>query len=68
MDLLGISSSLAYECEAMVPIEVGVGSFRTDHYDPETNEVNHHHLYVDMIEEVRTNSQLKVGLLSMKDC
>ena len=67
MALLRISSSLAYECEAMVPIEVGVGSFRTDHYDPETNEVNHH-LYVDMIEEVRTNSQLKVGLLSMKDC
>ena len=47
--------SLTYGCEAMVPVEVGAGSFRRDHYDPEANEANHR-LYLDMIEEVRTNS------------
>ena len=33
--------SLTYGCEAMVPVEVGAGSFRRDHYDPQANEVNH---------------------------
>ncbi|XP_074374760.1 uncharacterized protein LOC141715179 [Apium graveolens] len=38
--------SLVYGCEAMVPVEVGAGSFRRDNYDSETNEFNHH-LYLD---------------------
>ena len=52
--------SLTYGCEAMVPVEVGAGSFRRDHYDPEANEANHR-LYLDMIEEVRTNSQIRLA-------
>ncbi|XP_074363199.1 uncharacterized protein LOC141703637 [Apium graveolens] len=44
--------SLVYGCEAMVPVEVGAGSFRRDNYDSEANEVNHR-LYLDMIEETR---------------
>ena len=45
--------TLTYGCEAMVPVEVGTSSFRRDHYDPETNECNHH-LYLDIIEMSRT--------------
>ncbi|WOH00578.1 hypothetical protein DCAR_0519944 [Daucus carota subsp. sativus] len=44
--------TLTYGCEAMVPVEVGAGSFRRDNYDPENNEVNHR-LYLGLIEEVR---------------
>ena len=39
----------------MVPVEVRVGSFRRDHYDPQANKVNHC-LYLDMIEEIREDS------------
>ena len=31
---------LAYECEAMVPIEVGAGSFRRDYFDQLDNDAN----------------------------
>ena len=51
---------LTYGCEAMVPVEVGAGSFRRDHYDAEVNEVNHR-LYLDMVEEVRTTSQTRLA-------
>ncbi|XP_074346802.1 uncharacterized protein LOC141685606 [Apium graveolens] len=50
--------SLVYGCEAMVPVEVGVGSFRRDNYDSEENEVNHR-LYLDMIEETREDVQIR---------
>ncbi|XP_063936084.1 uncharacterized protein LOC135147163 [Daucus carota subsp. sativus] len=52
--------SLTYGCEAMVLVKVGAGSFCRDHYDPEMNEANHR-LYLDMIEEVRTNSQIRLA-------
>ena len=52
--------SLTYGCEAMVPVEVGSGSFRRDHYDPKANEVNHR-LYLDMIEETREDSQARLA-------
>ena len=51
---------LTYGCEAMVPVEVGAGSFRRDHYNAEVNEVNHR-LYLDMVEEVRTTSQTRLA-------
>ncbi|XP_074327341.1 uncharacterized protein LOC141665260 [Apium graveolens] len=41
--------------EAMVPVEIGSGSFRRENYDPDNNELNHH-LYLDLLEEVHENS------------
>ncbi|XP_074337528.1 uncharacterized protein LOC141674727 [Apium graveolens] len=52
--------SLVYGCEAMVPVEVGSGSFRRDNYDSEANEVNHRP-YLDMIEETREDAQIRVA-------
>ena len=52
--------SLTYECEAMVLVEVGAGSIRRDHYDPQANEVNHY-LYLDMIEETREDTQARLA-------
>ncbi|XP_074327395.1 uncharacterized protein LOC141665314 [Apium graveolens] len=52
--------TLAYGCEAMVPVEIGSGSFRRDNYNPTDNEVNHR-LYLDLVEEVRATSQLKLA-------
>ncbi|XP_074327677.1 uncharacterized protein LOC141665588 [Apium graveolens] len=52
--------SLVYGCEAMVPVEVGAGSFRRGNYESEANEVNHR-LYMDMIEETRENAQIRVA-------
>ena len=52
--------SLTYGCEAMVLVEVGVGSFRSDHYDPQANEVNHC-LYFDMIEESMEDSHARLA-------
>lgn len=51
--------SLTYGCEAMVPVELGAGSFRRDNYQPEVNEVNHR-LYLDLAEEFRTTSQARL--------
>ncbi|XP_074337232.1 uncharacterized protein LOC141674424 [Apium graveolens] len=59
--------SLVYGCEAMVPVEVGVGSFQRDNYDSErdnydseANEVNHR-LYLDMIQETREDAQIRIA-------
>ncbi|XP_074327404.1 uncharacterized protein LOC141665323 [Apium graveolens] len=52
--------SLVYGCEAMVPVEVGAGSFRRDNYDSQANEVNHR-LYLDMIEETREEAQIRIA-------
>ncbi|XP_074351888.1 uncharacterized protein LOC141691041 [Apium graveolens] len=52
--------SLVYGCEAMVPVEVGAGSFRRDNYDSEANKVNHR-LYLDMIEETREEAQIRIA-------
>ncbi|XP_074370785.1 uncharacterized protein LOC141711948 [Apium graveolens] len=51
--------SLIYECEALVPVEVGAGSFRRDNYYSEANEVNHR-LYLDMIEETWEDAQIRI--------
>ncbi|XP_074322939.1 uncharacterized protein LOC141659905 [Apium graveolens] len=51
--------SLVYGCEAMVPVEVGAGSFRRDNYDSEANKLNHQ-LYLDMIEETREDVQIRI--------
>lgn len=40
-------------------MEIGARSFRRDNYDPLKNEVSHH-LYLDLVEEVRATSQLKL--------
>ncbi|XP_074360391.1 uncharacterized protein LOC141700577 [Apium graveolens] len=52
--------SLVSGCEAMVPVEVGAGSFRRDNYDSKANEVNHR-LYLDMIEETREDAQIRIA-------
>ncbi|KAK1398908.1 hypothetical protein POM88_008771 [Heracleum sosnowskyi] len=52
--------TLTYGCEAMLPVEIGAGSFRRDNYDPGNNEVNHR-LYLDLVEEVRATAQLKLA-------
>ncbi|XP_074346143.1 uncharacterized protein LOC141684905 [Apium graveolens] len=52
--------TLTYGCEAMVHVEIGAGSFRRENYDPDNNELNHH-FYLDLLEEVRENSQLKLA-------
>ncbi|XP_017239882.1 uncharacterized protein LOC108212672 [Daucus carota subsp. sativus] len=51
---------LAYGCEAMVPIEVGAGSFRRDYFEKQDNDVNQR-LYLDMIEEIRATSQIRLA-------
>ncbi|XP_074361447.1 uncharacterized protein LOC141701713 [Apium graveolens] len=53
------SFTLTYGCEAMMPIEIGAGSLRKENYDPDNNELNHN-LYLDLVEEVHENSQLKL--------
>lgn len=53
-------SSLTYGCEAMVRIEIGSGSFRRDHYDPQANEVNHL-CYLDMVKETREDSPIRLA-------
>ncbi|XP_074355857.1 uncharacterized protein LOC141695516 [Apium graveolens] len=50
---------LVYGCEAMVPVEVGAGSFRRDNYDSEVNEVDHQ-LYLVMIEETQEDAQIRI--------
>ncbi|XP_074378432.1 uncharacterized protein LOC141719974 [Apium graveolens] len=52
---------MVYGCEAMVPIEVGAGSFRRDNYDSGEIEVNHR-LYLDMIEETREDAQIRIAV------
>ena len=51
---------IAYGCEAMVPIEIGAGSFRRDYFDQIDNDANQR-LYLDMIEEIRATSQLRLA-------
>lgn len=51
---------LTYGYEAMVPVEIGAGSFLRDHYNKEKAEFNQR-LHLDLLEEVRINSQLKLA-------
>ena len=51
---------LAYGCEAMVTIEIGAVSFRRDYFDKLDNDANHR-LYLDMIEEIRATSQIRLA-------
>ncbi|XP_017250742.1 uncharacterized protein LOC108221371 [Daucus carota subsp. sativus] len=51
---------LAYGCEAMVLIEVGAGSFRRDYFEKVDNDANQR-LYLDMIEEIRATSQIRLA-------
>ncbi|XP_074336871.1 uncharacterized protein LOC141674045 [Apium graveolens] len=51
---------LTYEYEAIVPMEVGVGSLRRDVFVEEDAEVNQR-LHLDLLDEARTNSQLKLA-------
>ena len=52
--------SLAYGCEAMVPVEIGAGSLRRELFDEQMNK-ELMRLRLDLIEEHRANSQLKVA-------
>ena len=45
-----IMFSLAYRYEAMVPVEIRVGSLRRDNYDPEQNLILQWH-ELDFLEE-----------------
>ncbi|XP_074356112.1 uncharacterized protein LOC141695797 [Apium graveolens] len=51
---------LTYGYEVMVPVEVGLGSLRRDRYIEEDAEVNQR-LHLDLLEEVRENSQLRLA-------
>lgn len=51
---------LTYGCEAIVPVEIGAGSFRRDNFDKEANQVNQR-LHLDLLEEERVNSQVKLA-------
>ncbi|XP_074352086.1 uncharacterized protein LOC141691247 [Apium graveolens] len=51
---------LTYGYEAMVPVEVGSGSLRRDRYTEEDTEVSQI-LHLDLLEETRENSQLKLA-------
>ncbi|XP_074377581.1 uncharacterized protein LOC141719098 [Apium graveolens] len=51
---------LTYGYEAIVYVEVGSGSFRRDHSVEGASEVNQR-LYLDLLEEARENSQLKLA-------
>ena len=51
---------LAYGCKAMVLIEVGAGSFRRDYFEKVNNDANQR-LYLDMIEEIRATSQIRLA-------
>ncbi|XP_074327062.1 uncharacterized protein LOC141665002 [Apium graveolens] len=44
----------------MVPVEVGSGSLRRERYTEEDVEVNQR-LYLDLLEEIRENSQLRLA-------
>ncbi|XP_074327918.1 uncharacterized protein LOC141665832 [Apium graveolens] len=50
---------LTYGYEAMVPVEVGLGSLHRDRYTVEDAEVNQR-LHLDLLEETRENSQLRL--------
>ena len=52
--------SMTYGCEAMVPVEVGAGSFRRSNFDEKSNEVSMR-LHLDLIEEARTNAQIRLA-------
>ncbi|XP_074336815.1 uncharacterized protein LOC141673988 [Apium graveolens] len=51
---------LTYGYEAMVPVEVGSGSLRRDRYAEGDAEV-YHRLHLDLLEETRENSPLKLA-------
>ncbi|XP_074342397.1 uncharacterized protein LOC141679939 [Apium graveolens] len=51
---------LTYDYEVMVPVEVGSGSFHRDRYTEEDAEVSQR-LYLDLLEETRENSQLRLA-------
>ncbi|XP_074346643.1 uncharacterized protein LOC141685442 [Apium graveolens] len=51
---------LTYSYEAMVPVEVGSGSLRRDCYTEEDTVVNQM-LHLDLLEETRKNSQLRLA-------
>ncbi|XP_074323332.1 uncharacterized protein LOC141660263 [Apium graveolens] len=51
---------LTYGYEAMVPVEVGSGSFRRDRYVEEDAEINQR-LHLDLLEETRENFQLRLA-------
>ncbi|XP_074377644.1 uncharacterized protein LOC141719161 [Apium graveolens] len=55
----GTPFMLTYNYEAMVPVEVGSGSLRRDRYTEENAEINQR-LHLDLLEEARENSQLRL--------
>ncbi|XP_074347042.1 uncharacterized protein LOC141685863 [Apium graveolens] len=51
---------LTYEYEAMIPVEVGVGSLQRDLFIEKDAEVNQR-LHLDLLDKVRMKSQLKLA-------
>lgn len=52
--------SLAYGSEAVILVEIGMPSFRTEHYDPTKNE-GELRLNLDLLEEKREQAQLRLA-------
>ena len=52
--------SLAYGSEAMIPVEVGLPSFRRAHFNPSYNDENLS-VSLDLIDELRNAAQVKVA-------
>ena len=51
---------MAYESEAMIPVEVGLPSFRRAHFNPLQNDENLS-VSLDLIEELRSTAQVRVA-------
>ena len=52
--------SLAYGAEAMIPVEVGMPSYRRAYFDPRHNDENLQ-VSLDLIEELRNSAEVKVA-------
>ena len=57
-----IPFKLAYGSDAMIPVKVGLTSYRVAHYNNEENE-KQLHLILDLIDEVRIDAETKGDML-----
>ena len=51
---------LAYRCEAVIPTEVGLASYRVENYDEDRNEEDMR-LQLDLMDEVRTAAKQRLA-------
>ena len=50
---------LAYECEAVIPAEIELTSYRVDNYDEKKNDEGMH-LELDLMDEVRLTAEQRI--------